>query len=444
MRRKFVKILPVYKNKEDRNLDFLSTIYTDKESIVSYLREILAEEFLSDEVIKGKRILIKPNWVTHSSIDTDEICLRTNDQFVLSALELVLEKSPEEVIIGDAPIQGCNWMKMINMNFYQQIEQLSVKAGIPISIKDFRRVTFDPRLNNPQRELHPISEYIIFDVGADSWLEPISNNTKKPFRVTCYDPRKLAETHREGMHIYCVTKEVFEADVVLSMPKIKTHQKTGITCALKNLVGLNGDKDYLPHHRVGGIKSGGDCYPGGSLLRRGAECFEDYANKNQGNKRYWVGHKASNFLWKLSMPDDVHQKAAGWYGNDTCWRMVLDLNKIVYYGKKDGTISKEPQRELYSLCDGIVGGQGNGPLQPKPLPLGVISFTNSTALNDICIATLMGFDYNRISLLQAASGCIANENKEIFYNNNKIDLNDLHNFSISTLPPSGWVNYLKK
>ena len=32
-----------------------------------------------------------------------------------------------------------------------------------------------------------------------------------------------------------------------SLPKLKTHKKAGITCALKNLIGINGNKEYLPH-----------------------------------------------------------------------------------------------------------------------------------------------------------------------------------------------------
>lgn len=93
------------------------------------------------------------------------------------------------------------------------------------------------------------------------------------FRITCYPPERLKREHQKGHHRYCIIKDLFEADVVLSLPKVKTHQKTGITGALKNFVGVNGDKDYLPHHRIGGTKFGGDCYPGGSLLRRWSEFF---------------------------------------------------------------------------------------------------------------------------------------------------------------------------
>ena len=61
---------------------------------------------------------------------------------------------------------------------------------------------------------------------------------------------------------------VLEADVIVNLPKLKTHKKAGVTCALKNLIGINGNKEYLPHHRIGGHNLGGDCYPGGSDLKR--------------------------------------------------------------------------------------------------------------------------------------------------------------------------------
>ncbi len=69
-------------------------------------------------------------------------------------------------------------------------------------------------------------------------------------------------------------------------------------------------------------------------------------------------------MWKLSFPKKVHYLVAGWYGNDTAWRMVIDLNKIAIYGKQDGTISKTPQLQPHSLCDEIIGGQGDWPLNP--------------------------------------------------------------------------------
>ncbi len=254
----------------------------------------------------------------------------------------------------------------------------------------------------------------------------------------------MAQSHRTGVHKYCITKELFEADVVISMPKVKTHQKNGITCALKNLVGLNGDKDYLPHHRIGGTGFGGDCYPGKNIFRLASEYLLDMANRRQGKFLYRPLVFLASVIWKLSNPKKVHHLSAAWYGNDTTWRMVMDLNKIAVYGKSDGTISKTPQRQLYSLCDGIIGGQGDGPLRPEPLPLGIISFTNHSGLNDICMATLMGFDYKKIPLLANQKINLTSIDTEIILDDVKVDLKELEKRSISTLPPPGWMEYLSQ
>jgi hypothetical protein len=361
---------------------------------------------------------------------------------LLAALEVILEQKPERIVIGDAPIQGCNWDKMLSQYFLEEVDKLRNTFKIPIEIKDFRRVTFDPSLNNPVKERNPLSDYLIFDLGKDSFLEPISMD-KNIFRVTNYDPDRLAESHRKGVHKYCITKELFEADVIISIPKIKTHQKTGITGALKNLVGINGDKDYLPHHRIGGVGFGGDCYPGKNVFRLGAEYLLDMANRRQGKIVYKLIMLTSTIIWKLSNPQKVHNIAAGWYGNDTTWRMVLDLNKIAVFGKSDGSISDVPQRTLFSLCDGIIGGQGDGPLNPEPLPLGIISFTNSSGLNDICMGTLMGFDIEKIPLLKSTLKEVETDENTIVLNGENINREELKKHSIITTAPPGWVEHLK-
>jgi len=438
----FVRIVSVFSDKINRTVEELSKVYADKVLLKEEIRAIF-KGILDSNAIHGKKILLKPNWVLNNRKEDDVICLRTNDSFLLAALEILLENQPASVIIGDAPIQGCNWDKMLSNEFIQSIESLRTEFSIPIQIMDFRRVTFDPSQNNPTIERNPISNYIIFDLGKESNLEPISS-TKNIFRVTDYNPDRLAESHTIGIHKYCITKELFNADLVISMPKIKTHQKAGITGALKNIVGLNGDKDFLPHHRIGGIGFGGDCYPGKNILRRTSEWLLDNANRHQGKKTYWYLRFAALVIWKLSYPNKTQQLGASWYGNDTVWRMVMDLNKIAVFGKIDGSISQEPQRAVYSLCDGIIGGQGEGPLNPEPLPLGIISFSNNSAMNDICMGTLMAFDIQKISLLNAAKQDIAHQKIDVTFNGIKINSSDLLNLSILTTPPSGWVEYMNK
>jgi uncharacterized protein (DUF362 family) len=437
----FVNIASLFNNPKLISAQDAVWPYSNGDILRESIRAVANDVIGDQQLIATKNVLMKPNWVLHNRKKSDEYCMRTNNEFLLAALELVLMQKPGKVIIGDAPVQGCSWKKMLGEDFLSAVRTLSLEYAIPVELRDFRRVTFDPSLNNPQRELRPLSSYVIFDLGAESFLEPISSDSHS-FRVTCYNPDRLSESHRRGVHKYCIAKDLFEADLIISLPKVKTHQKAGITCALKNLVGVNGDKDYLPHHRVGGSGNGGDCYPGKNLLRRLAELLLDTANRRQGDSTFKLLTTLASAVWKLSFPRRVHQLDAGWYGNDTTWRMVMDLNRIVKFGTVDGTIANSEQRTLYSLCDGIVAGQGNGPLNPEPLPLGVISFTNDSGLNDLCMARLMGFDANKISLLKAAVAESNVNDFAIFWNGEKIALQDLDAHSVRALPPPGWDGYL--
>lgn len=424
---------------ENRSFNALNEIYGSEKELMRLIKSVF---LIKENYIKNKKVLIKPNWVKHNSNEADQLCLVTHPGFVLATLRIILEKAPKEIVIGDAPIQGCIWRKLISDDFLLKVSDLSKNYSIPITIKDFRRTTVEDSLSFVARNKVPLAEYVIFDLGKESALEPIYSNSPT-FRVSDYDPRRLAESHKIGMHKYCITRELFDTDLVISMPKVKTHQKAGVTCALKNLVGLNGDKDFLPHHRIGGTGFGGDCYPGKNYFRRLSEFFRDMANRNIGKKAYHFFRILSVVFWKFNKNSNLHTPGAAWYGNDTVWRMVLDLNKIAIYGKEDGSISHTPQRSVFSLSDGIIGGQGNGPLKPEPLPLGLIAFSNVSSLNDAAITHLLGFSINKIPLIRESLRLMPFDNEEIILNGQKITLEELLNYKVYTTPPPGWAGHIE-
>ncbi|MFT3682730.1 MAG: DUF362 domain-containing protein [Ferruginibacter sp.] len=438
----FLNIQTVFNKENERTVEILKTVYNDHAYLLSVIESVSGES-LTKEAISGKKVLLKPNWVKHSYQSTDEICLRTHDNFLVAVLESVLSKGPSEVTIGDAPIQGCNWDKMIQPGLLKKIEALSAAYTIPVTIKDFRRTLYNTIANTLETTRRPLSEYIIFDTGTQSYLEPITTTEKNLFRVSQYNPDKFTQTHRPGVHKYCIAKELFSADIVISLPKIKTHEKTGITCALKNIVGLNGDKDFLPHHRIGGTDKGGDSYPGNNRLRYLSELAHDNANRRIGKPGYRFWKRVASLLWRFSFPKNDHRLNGAWHGNDTTWRMVMDLNMIINYGKADGTLSAELQRPLYSFCDGIIAGQGNGPLRPDPLSLGIICFSNSAALTDTCMAILIGLKTEKLPLLMAARSFITDHEKIIRLNGNPVTEDDLKTYGVVAALPPGWVNYEK-
>lgn len=437
----FVNVITVCET-NNRSLDHLSSIYEDEIRLRSFVLNAV-EPFLKQDEITGKSILLKPNWVKHSSSPQDDVCLCTHPNFILAFVRLLLEWRPKLILIADAPVQGCDWSRLLSYDFINSLNKLSEKSGIAIAIKDFRRVAFSPKTNELETDKKPLDDYVLFDVAKRSYLEDITGD-KNMFRVTCYNPDRLAESHHKGVHKYCIAKDVFDCDTIITIPKIKTHQKSGLTNSMKVLVGINGDKDYLPHHRIGAVECGGDCYKGKHPFRRMSELILDEANRQYGRWTYRPLSLLSAALWRLSRPTKEQNLAAGWYGNDTVWRMVMDINMIALYGKADGTLADKPQRTIYTLCDGIIAGQGNGPLSPDPLALGVIAFSNDAFAMDEVAGKLYKLNIDKIPLLKEVKRLNGQKSISYYVNGRKIELSDYDSYAIDVIMPPGWINYDKE
>ncbi|MGH9838067.1 MAG: DUF362 domain-containing protein [Blastocatellia bacterium] len=357
---------------------------------------------------RGARVLVKPNFVLHENQGPWGMApLVTHQSLIRAVVERVLGAEPDWVLVGDAPIQGCDFDQLLRATgldaWAATLQQSEPKF---MGIRDFRRTScvFVGGVRVAAENLQPADRFVLFDLGADSLLEPITDG-RDSFRVTCYDPRLMAGTHAPGRHQYLVAREVMEADVIVNLPKLKTHKKAGLTCALKNLVGINGNKEYLPHHRVGGSLTGGDCYPGGSLVKRGIEYASDQENMaaSFAAGRLWHG-VAAQFQRLSHLMGDQLGTEGSWSGNDTVWRMSLDLNRILLYGRTDGTMAEEPQRQVLHVVDAGVAGQGDGPLSPRPLPLGLIMAGRNAAAVDWVGAHLLGYDAERVTIVREAFG----------------------------------------
>jgi hypothetical protein len=140
------------------------------------------------------------------------------------------------------------------------------------------------------------------------------------------------------------------------MPIIKTHIKAGITCAMKNLVGINGHKEFLPHHVKGSAFEGGDNYCKNSYLKHLYEDFYDYVWENINilspiKRKFYL--KLLNILWIFSSFLSRENISAGsWFGNDTIWRTTLDLNHILYF-------SDNSPKNILNIVDGVIAGEGS-------------------------------------------------------------------------------------
>lgn len=101
-------------------------------------------------------------------------------------------------------------------------------------------------------------------------------------------------------------------------------------------------------------------------------------------------------------------RSGNWWGNDTIWRTCLDLNKIVAYGDANGTMrptAPSLRKTHLVLVDGIVAGQGRGPMNPDPFSSGLVVFGTNPPSVDAACAVLMGFDPCKIPIICRAFDC---------------------------------------
>jgi uncharacterized protein (DUF362 family) len=218
-----------------------------------------------------------------------------------------------------------------------------------------------------------------------------------------FDVEETNAHHEGAVHEYRLCRTPLSADVLINLPKLKTHKKVGLTCALKNLVGINGDKNWLPHHTEGTVAQGGDQFPRDDLLSRTESRWMAFAKR--------VVHRVPALAWvlipvkkasRLVFGDTMKVVRSGnWHGNDTCWRMVLDLNLCLFGFDGEGAKRTEPIRYL-AVVDAIVAGEGDGPMSPDACGCGVVMAGTHPVSVDAVAAILMGFDPWKIPLIREA------------------------------------------
>jgi hypothetical protein len=187
------------------------------------------------------------------------------------------------------------------------------------------------------------------------------------------------------------------------VPKLKTHEKVGITVGLKGFVGCVGHKDCLAHHRFGPPSNQGDEYPESGRWRVWLSALHEIVYRRQYPRFLdsWL-EVADRNARRLARLTAGRVQAGAWHGNDTAWRMALDLAKIVHFANRAGKLTEKRQRAHLSIIDGIIGGEGEGPLSPRAVKSGVLIFSDNVVTGDHIACRLMGFAPKRVPLVRGA------------------------------------------
>ncbi|MCE9634336.1 MAG: DUF362 domain-containing protein [Planctomycetes bacterium] len=369
---------------------------------------------LGDIVRPGMRVLLKPNMVRHENHGTGGTdCLVTHGSVVRVALDYVLRalEGRGEVWIGDAPIQSGDFERTLDVTGLRGVvEDAQRRSSIPIRVIDFRRVATEESaagLPGVRRELPgDPNGFIAVDVGQRSLLAEIDGGADR-YRVTGYDAEETPQHHTDGKHEYLLARTALIADAIINLPKLKTHRKAGMTCALKNLVGINGDKSWLPHHRAGSIEEGGDEYQSASSRKAKLSQLDarvDMAAPGLRRVALDVARRALRVTNRVVPFQDPYREGS-WWGNDTVWRMALDLNRAALWAR-DGGVWTDERRPWLNIVDAIVCGENDGPIRPDPLAAGVILVGTDSAMVDLACARMAGFDVASLPIVLGAFGAM--------------------------------------
>lgn len=233
--------------------------------------------------LKGKRIVLKPNLV---EFDPKGV-INTHPAVIEAAIGSFKSLGAREVVVAEGP------------GHRRDNEYLLTASGIYDVIHEHR------------------VRYV--DLNADD------------VRLT-----KLRSSFTNLTELY-LPETLFNADLLVSMPKLKTHHWAGVTLSLKNMFGI------VPGSVYGWPK----------------------------NVLHWAGITGS----------------------------ILDINSALPI----------PQ---FAIVDGIVGMEGNGPLQGQAKPSGVLVLGDDLVAVDATAARLMMIEPRKIEYLEMADRFLGNISRE--------------------------------
>jgi len=182
-------------------------------------------------------------------------------------------KGKGRIIIADAPQQEADFDAIRGITGLDSIQDLYRRHGsLEVEAYDLRPekarvendlvVGYDPLPGDPRG-------YVKVDLGSRSMFAQIENLLCHLAYGATYDTRETRRHHTGGVHEYLISRTILEADCIINVPKLKV--------CLKNMVGINGKKNWLPHYRSGTPAQGGDQFADDGLKHRAEQyimaCF---------------------------------------------------------------------------------------------------------------------------------------------------------------------------
>lgn len=365
----------------------------------------------------GDRVVLKPNLVTHElrkgcgpngnifAIITHPSVVRAVADYVAIALA-----GRGEIVVADNPSIDANFEQILALTRLHELEPCyREQFGIRYRVMDLRpRWTpnlawygFGTRTARLAGDPEGSSRINLGERSALRGLNPLL------FRGVFSKRWETIRHHHGRVHRYEVANTILNADVFVSLPKLKTHHKVGVTLNLKGLVGINTNKNLLVHWRIGYPAMGGDEYPGRPPFGRMARLALQHAITDVLPEPIYLAlhRRASGRPRARPRPvPPCEQYRGAWPGNDTCWRMVADLYHLFVADQAGFFKSRDRHPRFLSVIDGVIGGEGEGPFCPSPVDAGVLVVGEDLLATDAAACAVMGLDPEAVPYLRHLAG----------------------------------------
>lgn len=354
------------------------------------------------------------------------------------------------IVICDAPLVHADFDGVVEgAGIHAMVKEL-VKRGVAVTLLDLREEFFSRWSGEHQKLPGDPHGNSVFNLGDRSALAPLDTDPPaRYFTLADHTDARIEpqQHHHRGLHEYCIPNTILGCDLFINVPKLKSHVKSGVTLSLKNLMGITHYRRWMPHHRTG-VPPLGDEYPvdPGVILRNRERLIRKIAKIPLGETAIRFGAYVRHFTARKVRHEDQTIIHGGWYGNDTLWRTLVDLNRVLFYGRPGGHFSND-RRAYLSLVDGIIAGEGNGPVKPTTRPAGILAASCDPVAVDAVLAWVMGFDPQRIRVIQGAAA-----SKPPFWlghaDFDRLDLvatnADWKALDLAFVEPLGWKGYLRR
>ncbi len=397
-------------------LDPDNTVYTTVRDALRLLQRDAAHidsaewNPLDGIVRPGDTVFIKPNMIAHKhALNDDWDYVITHGSVLRAVIDYVFIalRGEGRILVGDAPQTDSHYDRIIERmglgairDLYREAHDFEIQL---IDLRDEHWIEKDGIYVETVKLPGDPAGSLAVDLAGKSLFTEF-DGLGKTYYGAFYDTSETNEHHHDGRHEYAISRTPIEADVFINVPKLKTHKKCGLTVNLKSLVGINANKNWLPHYCIGGPEDGGDQFaPGAGVKGRLENSIVLAAKKRllkEGSLMKIAARRLKKLGYRIFGSTEEVVRSGNWHGNDTVWRMCLDLNRILTYANPDGTLRAPGQaKRFFSIVDGIVSMEGNGPVAGTRKPTGLIVAGDNPVNVDAACARLMGFDYETLPLI---------------------------------------------